>query len=326
MSEEIQATVRILELTARGIHESIRIGAGISKRAVQLFQAIHHAHIIEKGGELTYRQLLRHVGGDTRIINFATENKEDLQHFKKELADYHVRFCMLPDLSPGDGYTQFMIDVSDTSKVNGFLESHQQRFFSGFMSPDEYDASADPKVREEIVEKAVKNIKKENTPSADNPVPKKTLEEMRRKDVFFRASSAGMAELVNLNKEDIVFRGEHSIGFFIGEKTAVMIPKDYLKDRGKTFLAAIPDDKDFRVIDLAEKKTWETISGADRISLSTLDRMVHQELMKGSRLKHSILKRGQMMAEKSPEAVVGFEPNVEKEIAVSHDGTEKVLH
>lgn len=187
MSDELDTTIRIIELvTQTGIY-AIRLSKDCSLKVFEKLQDIYHAGVLSKAGKMNYEKLIKHVGRDTVILDFHIEDNDALEKLKQGLTEYKVSFVQLPDMEVGDGRTQFMIDASDAAKVNGYLKAHMDVKVEPITAND-YTNMGSKERWDEIHEKACKRVQR-TSDAKTMPVPTEKVEKkVVSEDIISRES------------------------------------------------------------------------------------------------------------------------------------------
>lgn len=307
MAEDIMATVRILELVTRSGVEVIKLGSHCSLAAYRKLRDIHHAHVLDKAGEMTYKKLLKHVGSDTQILSFETEDPAEIAKIKEVMTDYKISFTCLPDMSFGDGQTQFMIDASDASKAKAFLQNYT-RISHHQMTADEYAATGSEEQWEELHQKAMVEKQKDmqnqmkekpgqpameqsRTP-VERAVRSEKLIYIRRDDTFRQALQQPGSFQLSLNYADMLAETSNTMVFRIGEDSEVfVIPKAYVRKESGRYHAVLLPEREYVTF------------GIDQNGLKSDGRRPHERL-NGDQLLDLIEQARIQKAEKAADNIV----------------------
>ena len=307
MAEDMMATVRVLELMTRTGVEVIKLGSHCSVAAYLKIRDIYHAHVLDKAGEMTYKKLLKHVGSDIQILNFETEDPAEIDKIKETMTDYKISFTCLPDMSIGDGQSQFMIDASDASKAKAFLQNYT-RISHRQMTADEYAATGSEEQWEELHQKAMEEKQKDlqnqmkdksdqqameqsRTP-AERAARSEKLIYIRRDDTFRQALQQPGSFQLSLNLTDMLAETSNTMVFRIGEDSKVfVIPKDYVRKESGRYHAVLLPERDYVTF------------GIDRNGLKADGRRPHERL-NGDQIIDLFEQAKMQRAEKAADSIV----------------------
>lgn len=137
MDNDLQTMVQLLELYGRGLGalgRGIRFTAraaksGIDFANVKVMQAKIRMHYASTGTHNTMRlsDLEKITGAQYNILNIPLEDEKKLTEFYDQLKKMRVSFAELPDLMPGDGYTQIAYNPMDAEKVKFVVEQYRKQ-------------------------------------------------------------------------------------------------------------------------------------------------------------------------------------------------------
>lgn len=193
--EEISDVVQILNLGIEGMKFAIKgtvttgklAKKGIDVAALKKMQFKLKLHYASQGKNKTMllKDLEKITGGDYRVMNIPTEEKQELMKFYDALKKLKVPFAELPDLNIGDGFTQIAYNPQDADKIRSFVENYEfpENKSAQESSLDEYMENAAPEEMAELDKTAIEAAKKEEqkeqspSPNREEPEKEKTVKE-----------------------------------------------------------------------------------------------------------------------------------------------------
>lgn len=159
--------------------------------------ALHyHSKALTRKGELrkglSLHRLEKLTGGSYGVLNIPTEDKEELANFLKVLKKQRIAYSVLPDLIPGNGYTQIAYDPASQAKLDALVDiysfdSENPQFEdkkAEVIDFEEYWNEGNVEEKEKIVSAAIDEAKKEQVEELKkNPEAVKKLSEDTKKDL-----------------------------------------------------------------------------------------------------------------------------------------------
>ena len=122
---------------------------------------------------LSLHMLEKLTGGDYSVVNLPTEDKESLSKFFKTLKKAKIPHSVLPDLVPGNGFSQIAVDPSRAHRLEAILDVYdfeQDKMLKesvpeeqrGQVIPiEEYWNEGNPEEKEKITQSAIEQAEKE---------------------------------------------------------------------------------------------------------------------------------------------------------------------
>ena len=120
---EIQETVQIIEISAKGGYWGVRIAKEAMLAFVKLLNTLYLA---KWKGDTSLRRFQAIRGNEMQFFNIGTEDKAALKAIYQSMKEHGILVGRLPDLCGGDGKTQVVISPCDMSKMESFLLDHQK--------------------------------------------------------------------------------------------------------------------------------------------------------------------------------------------------------
>ncbi len=173
MTEEFSDLRQIIELYGRGLRgawKGIRIATQGKNQAVllskiKLMQLRMKLHYASTGTRDTMKlsDLEKLTGDDYGIYNVPFEKEEDIRGFYDRLKELKVSFAELPDLNPGDGYTQIAFHKKDAANINAVANYYKEKLSieGAEISLEAYDKMATEEGKALLDELAQKGYEKE---------------------------------------------------------------------------------------------------------------------------------------------------------------------
>jgi len=258
---EVQDMTQILMLTGRG---AFKLGE-VSVKAVQFFMqlchSVHTKSMERHPGEVNYDKLITAKGGEVQVVDINTQDVKELAKVKKELKERKITFSQLPDFDLHDGYTQFMIHVSDASKMNAYYRAHPG--FARQSSMDEYYNKAPNDVKEEVRKEAAEAVKKGDNkekeveePEPSHKTSKAAAEDLKHDNAYKTMSTKETAHEITIDKSLITAQTENSVISRVpGTKAQnyIITPKNHMFDLVGSKSMAIVIDKEHKY-DVCDKQ------------------------------------------------------------------------
>jgi hypothetical protein len=210
----------------------------------------------EKLKGMSLHSLDKLTGGNYKVINIPTENKESLGEFFKILKKIKVAYSVLPDLVPNDGYTQIAIDPSQAEKVDAISEVFDFEKGKKLKEPvpeekrakemplEEYWENGTQKEKDKITQSAIKQAEKENDDLLKkNPELAKSKTQSTQLDVQRMLKMEKIKERhqsrdyfpVTIDKRMVVAETEKAY--------VTRVPHSFEKDTGNFLLMTVDKDK-----------------------------------------------------------------------------------
>ena len=170
-----------IQFALKGAGKALKVAgkatSALKVKNMQIRLFLHyHSKSMSRSGKLkglSLHMLEKLTGGDYSVVNLPTEDKESLSKFFKTLKKAKIPYSVLPDLVPGNGFSQIAIDPSRAHRLEAILDvydfeqdkmlkepvSEEQR---GQVIPiEDYWNEGNPEEKEKITQSAIEQAEKE---------------------------------------------------------------------------------------------------------------------------------------------------------------------
>lgn len=212
-------------------------------------------------------------------------NEADQQKFFDWMHKAKIPYCPLEDLNTHDQYAEFIVDATDLPRLQSIVDRNQKEFFMEDFQIITWEDYAMNHVTEEDLE----NLAKEAGIDLDEAVKKaydspeytpSVKEKDQMKNQVFRDDFAkGRAVAITLNNEKLLserLSNEEQMTFRIPyqKNLYVSIPKEDLiqTDQGKTTLGRLYKDKEYTILNTADKRIIKSKGGEVKMKFDDVKR------------------------------------------------------